>query len=461
MSRMKRVPARLWIVLFALGLRLLLLGILIEPVRAAPDALTSRVMQAYDASEYARLAQNMVEQGVYSFRAQPPYEVLLNRTPGYPALLALLYGLAGGQHDALLIVAVQALLSLASLWLVMGIARDIGGERVALLSGWLYAVAPAAYFMIAQAYTETFFGTALLLALRFGVAVLVQPRRMLLHLLLAALGLGLATTIRASALALIFALLLALWLGRGLNWRTLAQGGAAAALFGAMLLPWYLHNYAVTQGVIFSSIGSFNLLTYNVASVEAQRLNRPYGEVRDALIAEYRARAAARGIAQPNPAQESAIMQEIALEKIAAHPLEAALYQTLDTLNLLRPGYSFAMLVLRDESVEFGANVQQGDLVVFSSLNALEWGVVAAMTAYYGLLYPAFALGVLRLIWQRRAALFVLLVGSSAWLLFSAGYAGNARFRAPVEGILCAVAALGLCWLWEVWRTRRMRPQQA
>jgi len=220
-----------------------------------------------------------------------------------------------------------------------------------------------------------------------------------------------------------------------------------AIAFIIALFPWYYRNYFHSKTIIFSSIGGTNLLFYNVASIEAQRQNISWDRAREELSDELNERLAQMPRNKPLQVRQHIIATEIARKHLLAHPLESLLYQSLDALNSLRPGYSMATLVMRDDASQFGAKVQSGDLAVIGEGAIHEVAMFMLMTIYYAVLYVLSLTGSFLLIRQRRRSSFILISLILLWFLYAPGKAGNARFRVPTEGFFSLIAATGLVWL--------------
>jgi hypothetical protein len=250
--------------------------------------------------------------------------------------------------------------------------------------------------------------------------------------------------------------MLALVIRLGWNRRVLALSAVALAAYTVSLAPWYYRNYAHYNVLIFTSIANQNLLIYNVGSIEARRQGISWDEAKDRLWLEYQSRLDDLDVANPNQAQISAIMGEIAVWHILADPASALLYQTADLLNAFRPGYSMAMLLLRDSAEAFGREVQVGNLEVIADAAAHEYVVFGLMTVYYAVVYLGVIMGGAILIWRRQWYTLVICGLISFWFIYQPGIAGNARFRAPIEGLLALLAAVGLLWIRA--QVARLRP---
>ena len=77
--------ARWAVLLLALALRLLVLIPVAQSASAQADVLDSVAYRGGDSLHYARLAENMVEHGIFSLSAEPPFVPDILRTP--PMLL--------------------------------------------------------------------------------------------------------------------------------------------------------------------------------------------------------------------------------------------------------------------------------------------------------------------------------------------------------------------------------------
>lgn len=450
------------VLLLALFLRLLLLFPITSSAAAESSVLDSLAYRGGDSRQYALLAENLAEHGVFSLSTSAPFVPDIIRTPGYPLFLVPFYVLSGG-HNPLPIILAQAFISNACVALVMDISHHLFPGRSWVISGILAALAPASVILTGTVMTETLFALCLLVSMSLVVRCrLDQPRRALLLAAAASLAFAVGALTRPIGLYAFPFLLIPLGLRLGRTRTMMAAVSVALAVYVLALAPWYARNYSHFRALIFSSLGNQNLLIYNVASIEAQRQGISWREAKDQLWAEFEAERAARDIELANEAQMSSIMGEIAVRHIAADPASAAIYQALDSLNTLRPGYSFMSIFLRPSGSDLGQQVQAGELDAVLSAPPGERAVYVSMTAFYGLMYLMASWGALRLLWARRWFELTLLVVLPFSLLIQAGIAGNARFRAPVEGALAMLAAWGWWALADtVRKSRGVMPQLA
>lgn len=217
------------VILIALGLRLWLLARL-GPPTAAPDA-----------ENYAAMAHQLIDRGVYGYKSTEPNAYV---TPGYPLFLAAIYAM-GGTDSTIRIV--QAFLGALTLLPLCLLAAELIGGRAAVITGLLLALYPA--WLRAPAYLLT----EVLFTFCFSLYLWVQWRaltsRTIPWALAAGLTLGLAVLVRPVLAPLLpLPWLYLAWRRRSLDpWRPALW---ACAAFVLVLLPWWVRNLAVMGKLI-------------------------------------------------------------------------------------------------------------------------------------------------------------------------------------------------------------------
>jgi 4-amino-4-deoxy-L-arabinose transferase-like glycosyltransferase len=155
--------------------------------------------------------------------------------PGYPLLLALIYGAAGPSPAAVRLV--QAVLSAATCWVIFAIGRDAFGPAAGGVAGLLLAFYPGHAYMAWRLMAETPFILLLALAVRGGQRAAATGS--LWMAAAAGAALGVATLYKSNlALAAPLLLLWPAWAMAGSRRRragVLAAGAAACALLLAAL----------------------------------------------------------------------------------------------------------------------------------------------------------------------------------------------------------------------------------
>jgi 4-amino-4-deoxy-L-arabinose transferase-like glycosyltransferase len=160
--------------------------------------------------------------------------------PGYPAILAAGYGVAGAH--AAIVVAINAVFGAATCWLVWRLGIHLVGARAALVASALFAVFPSAVLFAALALSETVF-TCLVCGLLLAAVHLAErpgggaSSRWLLW----GVAAGGTALVRSEAVALVAVPALALAVRRSIP---SAAGVLAATTLGALLAlaPWTARN---------------------------------------------------------------------------------------------------------------------------------------------------------------------------------------------------------------------------
>ena len=222
---------------------------------------------AGDAPLYEGLASNWLHQHVYGMQLGDVLTPLDIRMPGYPAYLALIQAVTGGNAEAarLWVMLGQVLLDLAACLLIAWIAARCAGRngntsRVFLVALWLAALCPFTANYTAVPLTETFaiLTTALVL---FFLLPMVNPEhpsgdflswaklpRRTDYMKCAALAgvcTGLGTLFRPETpLILISCLPVVLWVAfrRNRTAKGLRAAGLSIAACAVVLLPWTIRN---------------------------------------------------------------------------------------------------------------------------------------------------------------------------------------------------------------------------
>jgi hypothetical protein len=218
-----------------------------------------------DAPFYIELAWNWAKKGVYGFPINGQLSPVDMRVPGYPAFLAVVFGIFGKTVTVAMLC--QALIDLGTCFLVARIAATLAPEpvrkRVACAALWLAALCPFTANYTAVILTEsliTFFTAwALLILLQAEVEAgldVGEPARgePLGRYFLSGVIVGLGTLVRPETPLLLMAagiVFLTRW-WRPANWAKLLR---ASALMGAGLLlpliPWAARNWHALHEVQF------------------------------------------------------------------------------------------------------------------------------------------------------------------------------------------------------------------
>jgi len=194
-----------------------------------------------DSESYWVLGQRIAAGEPYVYGENGP----IFRTPGYPALLAMLFAIFGGETPVLCGRLLGAVIGAGAVAAVYGLGRVLFGQRAGLGAAAIAAVYPGAIATSVFILSEAPFALLMLLQLHFTtLSWRAENRRGSLGWAAAAgLLAGLATLVRPSWLLFTPLFLLS---GVALLTPRRRQGAAAVvslAVFAAVLTPWWIRNY--------------------------------------------------------------------------------------------------------------------------------------------------------------------------------------------------------------------------
>ena len=430
-----------------------------------------------DSREYVALARNLAQHQTFSRDSVPPYRPEIFRTPAYPLLLAGSFIVHRSSFIVLALV-VQLLLSLATVWLTWKLALELElTPTTAAAAALLVAFSPNLAFLSSKLISETLFAPLLLVCLlllnRFRLAGRVPD--------LIAAGVCSGLLVLTRPIATFFPVLIAiyiLWLGvrktgdspserlrptrRGTvpvflrNWQLgIRNSVLLLACASVVVAPWVIRNGTKTGRYIISTASEHNIYLYDAATVLAAQKGITIPQARDTMMAEATAKFGAidttdeatmwqklAAVARPHFFGKPALAVPVWLFGVFA-----------DFLNPISPG---PLLIHAGSSPAPGsANLLQSSLGLLAKGRVVEafgtaWRVRVGGAPLFILVVLALAaLFNLVLIWFGLASLFLRRSRSLLWLLlpilyftFLTGTVGDARFRAPIEPLLCLFAAI-------------------
>ncbi|GIP39734.1 hypothetical protein J31TS4_30140 [Paenibacillus sp. J31TS4] len=235
---MKRPDTRrsIWYTYGILAILLLALGLRLSYVLTA-----SYPPLVWDQLEYTKLAIQWLEKGIYAYRDTEPNTLV---TPGWPAMLYVMYGLFGYDPLEPALMKIRIFLcffSLIAIWFLYKLGERLFHPATGLIAALFAAVYPSYVWSASTILTEVPF-LSFFLALLYMQVRIIQENRTRDHFIM---GLLLAATvlIRPNTLPLAVVPYLFLWVRhRRLFLREIVTGAGAFAL---LMLPWWIRN-AVT-----------------------------------------------------------------------------------------------------------------------------------------------------------------------------------------------------------------------
>jgi len=449
-SLMAANPRRRYAVLFAVDLLLripVILLVMANPARAVPMG---------DSPGYYRLAENLSQRSVYSQAYAEPYIPDAARTPGYPLFVAAVFTAAG---PSLVAVAVaQSLLHGLSGLLVARLGETwFRSARIGAAGALLWAVAPVPSVFCGILLTETLFTPVFL----FALLMLSEPSLRRAALAGAALGLGIL--IRPIASLVWPALLPAFFPGN--TWRrALANFAVFSAAAAAVLAPWLIRNAAVFGQPALSSVQGVNILYNTVSGYIAWRDGLTLGEARDATERMYREYLEERGIQPSNPVEVSDAQSALAMDILRSNPIPILWFNAVDSLNGFRPGASYVFIFLSPDTLDSDDTLEGELSPAMSNLGRPEILLMTlALSAFYVFLFLLAAVGIVSLVRGKKWLALMLFGLPAAVLIYLPGISSNARFRIPIEPLLCLLAAAALSEIipFLAARVRKPSPRQA
>jgi 4-amino-4-deoxy-L-arabinose transferase-like glycosyltransferase len=457
-----------------LGTLALALGLRLAFVSRLP---VGGVFASVDAKGYHILAQNLLDHGVLSLRADPPHIPDPIRTPLYPAFIALILLL--NPHAERAIPLAQVVLDTITTAVVYGIASRWTDRRRGLLAATLYALNPISFLFVGEAMTEILL--AFLLACTFYGLTLSMTTHKGSMPVLAGVGLLASLCILCKPNMVLLPLILTLGMIADARSLQLPTWRRAGVLLGAVLLavsPWVIRNRLVFGDWFLSLAFEDNLS--RVSAVAA--LLEARGEVvapwtprwEEVYIVEVVLPASdqhgwTKSDAALNPhenAQRLHDLSSVATNIIRQHPIDALISHMKGVFRQFVPSlhrYAFAYLSARPwpqaESLssvllQSGAHAMHGNakeaLVTLSSwwerhppLAQKLWvASVVIQCLGYGLLLAG--------LWSLRArhGLFLGVILTLLYLVLLPGPIAYVRFWMP--GIPVAAVVVGCSF----WRTR-------
>lgn len=393
--------------------------------------LTSSGYVGPDSATYLLLADNVLNEGVFSLMPYAPFIPDMIRTPGYPVFLIPFR--AGATSFAFIALIQSALGALVPLLLYDSAKRlNAPSSRLGALivmvdfclllftpmvlsDGLFVLLLTASLWMFIRGMTQSswWWGASLLL----GAAVLVRP------------------------IGLYLPLLFFIWMvAQSRNWKR----PVLVLLIG--LLPvfgWKMRNDYIFGTAALSTMDMNNLLLFNAAAVKAETSGRPFEDVQREYIDA--AREAMRDAPVPGAGAYRNWAKREAMEILTAHPgVFAGQSAEKMALYFFKPPRSWFARVLGLDYVYApysGAQAEKGRIRRFFADNH---PLTIALTGFqFGLSVISFILAMIGLkkLWHRQRALAVLLLSVLLYfLLTSTVTMPDARFRMPVVPVLGLLA---------------------
>ena len=392
-----------------------------------------------DSKGYMMLAENLLDNHVFSVSSEPPFDPESFRSPGYPAFLALLFGLT---NNWFLVLLVQVLLvSVAPVLLYLLVSPY--HERAAWYSSLIFALEPTRLFTSANLLSDALFTCVFLCSL----VLLEYARRKNTFLPFVGVGVvvGLSIWIRPIAVFLPIVFALYVWWSTSSWKRGIALGFLLIVVAYAAVFPWMLRNHAKFNSLGISSVGSANLMLYNAPTFATHLKDAEVSK----KVADFRAEQTALPREDALSLARSDRFTDAFRDTISGHEFAYVLFHVGKTIPFfVTDGLrEIARLsgVKGAPSFNITGALFHGDIGAI--INYFKQGGISIVlliigSCFWALTTLLFFLGAFGSVIEGRNSKFVLFL--AALVLYFAlltGPVSNARYRLPVSGLMIAIAA--------------------
>lgn len=400
-----------------------------------------------DSPSYEEPARAMLQYGRFAQFPREPLVPETLRTPGYPLLIAAVYGIFGESRQAVLFV--QALLDALLIVILFFLGRRLWSANAGFIAAVVYALNLSAFDQARYLLSDSPFVFIMTVVLLLGCKLALPARRPVLMAL--AFGSIAAFACLVRPILYYWAAILAAWLvflaaGKTIPWR--------AALAG--ILPWILivggwqvRNKLATGDATFSQIQNVNLYLYRAADILSRKTHQPFAVVQEHLRSRLNAETA--GLSQTQIYREMKIR---GVAVIKAEPKYLLQSQVAGALKLIVGRASLSVYSNSGGRLEYSQGVLS-DLFRMSPADYWrKWFrphtlLCIMLFLEYALLLIVYACLIVSavIVARRREMLPIhlfLLVTLVYFVAVSAGPEAYSRLRLPIEPILALYAAFAL-----------------
>ena len=421
-----------------------------------------------DSPEYVNLARNL---SAYWNPTDPLWGSAINRTPGYPLLIAAVFAFVG--EEVVNVIGIQILLFLGSIYLTYRIGQRLSGPLCGSIAACVFALNLESNVFAIYLMNETLFTTVLLASTWAWLIALEQTHKS--WAFVAGLGLGAATLIRPAGMYLPLLLAPPLFLGPQRFSRKCAQATLFAAGVAFPVGGWMMHHYSLTGTAFVTSIQGKDMLycraagamaverdleRWTTAVVLAEELWAPAGvqlddtdrrqlehalkhsnwAFADRLFAK---KAAIAGTKKIDTYRLSGKEKKLAIKTLWQHPVGTLKTSAIGLMRLFGGTATYRTLRLAGYDAKSGNH------------RWMRTGYIAVAVGLLGFCYLGATAGLFSLLRQRRYGVcYTLLVFVAYFIAVALGPTATTRYRIPMMPFVAILTATGILAIYQH-RTRR------
>ncbi len=428
-----------WALIFvALGARV---GWAAWITHAHPSAVTNG-----DTSGYVGPARALVQRRHFSLSPDDATPMFL-RTPGYPALLAVILWVTDSQQS---ISPIQAALSVLPVLVTIIVARRVIGPTAAMMAGAVVALDPLQFASSGTILTESLATLTLVGIVAVGVFVFARRNDEVRPRVVVALGTVTAAAIMVRPTMYFFPLVGLVFLAFRFRDRPIRRLFALLLAFAMPIVVvaggWQVRNHYAVNSWQIAGAGAVTLYCYDAAAVQAQVNNRGMASARRELGCNptgwdnlAKACPAWWGCDVPHPLERGK-----SFDNMSRRGLHVLVRNPLQTAQVAFKGLVRETLGPGTDTVRRFLNASSSPALTIA---LFSWTLLLWMLALVG------AFVALR---SRLRAFWAFVIGIVVYVMVaSAGAEADARFRTPIVPLLALLAAVGTQHL-----VRRVREQR-
>jgi 4-amino-4-deoxy-L-arabinose transferase-like glycosyltransferase len=409
-----------------------------------------------DSGYYLWLANNLIENHVFSQSAEAPFAPQIFRTPGYPAFLAMIDML--GMKSLYWVVFWQELLYGLYMAVFYYCGKPLFGERIIKIGLLFLLLEPGGLSTPKMILSETLFMPFFLAGL-LAIGFYLRRDTNWRYLMLAGALMGLGAWVRPGLIYLPWVMACTLLVFNIKSKQRWLHVNILLLTFLLVISPWLIRNHHQFGKVIMSGQQSNMLANYHVPVVWESALGLPFwdGHAQVKAKVNQEVNAKARQVQRSLSVVEIIeIEQQIALQELSkfpAHYLKQWIFGILKTMNGANLLTLYHAFDYRSERLHFFA-IKTTDFKSKVTIFLANQDYLFLIEVILRVVIAGFALlGIISIVKRKDCFLWLVML-ANFYFICTPGPMGYARFRFPVEVFWFIQAYYGFDWFSAVIRKR-------